>query len=47
MTQDDTDDGRLSCVVGVAPVEPAEFAIFSPRVGRRMSSAQALRAPRA
>ncbi|MBO6150838.1 MAG: phage tail sheath subtilisin-like domain-containing protein [Clostridium sp.] len=28
MTQDDIDNGRLICVVGVAPVKPAEFVIF-------------------
>jgi len=28
MTQSDLDDGRLVCLVGVAPVRPAEFIIF-------------------
>jgi phage tail sheath protein FI len=28
MTQDDIDNGRLICLVGVAPVHPAEFIIF-------------------
>jgi len=28
MTQDDLDNGRLICVIGVAPVKPAEFVIF-------------------
>lgn len=28
MTQNDIDNGRLICVVGVAPVKPAEFVIF-------------------
>ena len=28
MTQDDWDNGRLICVIGVAPVKPAEFVIF-------------------
>ena len=28
MTQDDIDNGRLVCMVGVAPVQPAEFVIF-------------------
>jgi phage tail sheath protein FI len=28
MTQDDIDNGRLICLVGVAPVRPAEFVIF-------------------
>ena len=28
MTQDDLDNGRLICYIGVAPVKPAEFVIF-------------------
>ena len=28
MTQNDLDEGRLICVVGVAPVKPAEFVVF-------------------
>jgi phage tail sheath protein FI len=28
MTQDDIDNGRLICKVGIAPVKPAEFVIF-------------------
>ena len=32
MTQDDLDQGRLVCLVGVAPVRPAEFVIF--RIGQ-------------
>lgn len=28
MSQDDIDNGRLVCVVGIAPVKPAEFVIF-------------------
>ena len=28
MTQDDWDNGRLICLIGVAPVKPAEFVIF-------------------
>lgn len=28
MTQDDIDNGRLICYVGLAPVKPAEFVIF-------------------
>jgi phage tail sheath protein FI len=31
MTQDDLDNGRLVCQIGVAPVRPAEFVIF--RIG--------------
>lgn len=32
MTQNDLDNGRLICLVGVAPVKPAEFVVF--RVGQ-------------
>ncbi len=32
MTQNDLDNGRMICLVGVAPVKPAEFVIF--RVGQ-------------
>jgi phage tail sheath protein FI len=32
MTQDDIDNGRLICEIGVAPVRPAEFVIF--RIGQ-------------
>ena len=32
MTQDDLDSGRLVCVIGVAPLRPAEFVIF--RIGQ-------------
>jgi len=32
MTQDDIDNGRMICVVGVAPLKPAEFVIF--RIGQ-------------
>jgi phage tail sheath protein FI len=32
MTQNDLDNGRLVCVVGVAPIKPAEFVIF--RIGQ-------------
>ncbi len=28
MTQDDIDNGRLICLIGVAPLRPAEFVIF-------------------
>ncbi|MCP5108701.1 MAG: phage tail sheath family protein [bacterium] len=28
MTQDDIDNGRLVCVIGIAPVKPAEFVIL-------------------
>jgi phage tail sheath protein FI len=32
MTQSDLDNGRLICLIGVAPVKPAEFVIF--RIGQ-------------
>jgi phage tail sheath protein FI len=32
MTQQDIDDGRLVCLIGVATVRPAEFVIF--RIGQ-------------
>ena len=32
MTQDDIDQGRLVCLIGVAPLKPAEFVIF--RIGQ-------------
>ena len=28
MTQDDIDNGKLICIIGIAPVKPAEFVIF-------------------
>jgi phage tail sheath protein FI len=28
MSQDDLDNGRLICIIGLAPVFPAEFVIF-------------------
>ena len=28
MTQDDINNGRLNCVIGIAPVKLAEFVIF-------------------
>jgi phage tail sheath protein FI len=28
MTQTDIDNGLLICVIGIAPVKPAEFVIF-------------------
>jgi phage tail sheath protein FI len=36
MTQNDIDNGRLICLVGVAPVKPAEFVIF--RIGQWVGS---------
>ena len=38
MTQDDVDEGRLVCVVGVAPVRPAEFVIL--RIGTWTAAAR-------
>ena len=32
MTQNDLDNGRMICLVGVAPTRPAEFVIF--RIGQ-------------
>ncbi len=40
MTQADLDDGRLICVIGVAPLEPAEFVIF--RIGQYTASSSSL-----
>ena len=38
MSQDDIDNGRLVCVIGVAPVKPAEFVIF--RLTQKTSEAE-------
>ena len=38
MTQNDLDNGRLVCLVGVAPVHPAEFVIF--RIGQWTADAR-------
>lgn len=38
MSQDDIDNGRLICVIGVAPVKPAEFVIF--RISQKTGDAQ-------
>ena len=32
MTQNDLDNGRLVCLIGVAPLRPAEYVIF--RIGQ-------------
>jgi len=37
MTQNDIDNGRLVCEIGVAPTYPAEFVIF--RIGQFTASA--------
>jgi phage tail sheath protein FI len=39
MTQNDLDNGRLICLVGVAPLKPAEFVIF--RIGQWTSDRRA------
>ncbi len=38
MTQDDIDNGRLICKIGIAPVKPAEFVIF--QITQNTSSAE-------
>ena len=38
MTQNDLDNGRMICVIGVALLKPAEFVIF--RIGQMTASAQ-------
>jgi Bacteriophage tail sheath protein len=38
MTQDDIDAGRLVCVVGVAPVRPAELVVL--RIGQWTAEAK-------
>jgi phage tail sheath protein FI len=38
MTQNDLDNGRLICLIGMAPVKPAEFVIF--RIGQWTADAQ-------
>ncbi|MGR9099228.1 MAG: phage tail sheath family protein [Gammaproteobacteria bacterium] len=38
MTQDDIDNGRLICVIGVAPVKPAEYVII--RIGLWTANAE-------
>jgi phage tail sheath protein FI len=38
MTQNDLDNGRLVCLVGVAPLRPAEFVIF--RIGQKTADSQ-------
>jgi phage tail sheath protein FI len=39
MTQNDLDNGRLVCLIGVAPTKPAEFVIF--RIGQFTADARA------
>ena len=38
MTQNDLDNGRLICLIGVAPTKPAEFVIF--RIGQWTADAE-------
>jgi len=38
MTQNDLDNGRLICLIGVSPLRPAEFVIF--RIGQKTADAQ-------
>ncbi|MEC9433568.1 MAG: phage tail sheath subtilisin-like domain-containing protein [Pseudomonadota bacterium] len=38
MTQNDRDNGRLICLIGVAPLRPAEFVIF--RIGQKTADAR-------
>ena len=37
MTQNDIDNGRLICLIGIAPLRPAEFVIF--RIGQKTADA--------
>jgi len=39
MTQNDLDNGRLVCLIGVAVIKPAEFVIF--RIGQKTADASA------
>ena len=39
MTQNDLDNGRLICLIGVAIIKPAEFVIF--RIGHKTADARA------
>ena len=38
MTQNDLDNGRLICLIGVAVLKPAEFVIF--RIGQKTADAR-------
>jgi phage tail sheath protein FI len=38
MTQNDLDNGRLVCLIGVAVLKPAEFVIF--RIGQKTADRQ-------
>jgi hypothetical protein len=39
MTQNDLDNGRMVCLVGIAPLRPAEFVIF--RIGQKTADSRA------
>jgi uncharacterized protein len=39
MTQNDLDNGRMVCLIGVAPLRPAEFVIF--RIGQKTADSRA------
>src|SRR5262249_25718397 len=39
MTQNDLDNGRMVCLIGVAPLRPAEFVIF--RIGQKTAESRA------
>ena len=43
MTQSDLDSGRLVCLIGVAPLRPAEYVIF--RIGQWTADAKRCRCP--
>ena len=38
MSPDDIDNGRLICLIGVAPLKPTEFVIF--RIGQKTADAR-------
>jgi phage tail sheath protein FI len=38
MTQSDLDNGRLVCLIGIAPIRPAEFVII--RIGQWTADAK-------
>ena len=40
MTQDDVDNGRLICLIGVAAIKPSEFVIF--RIGQQVGGSSVL-----
>lgn len=37
MSQDDIDNGRLICQIGISPVKPADFVIF--RISQKVAEA--------